>query len=179
MIGAMRTFRNKYDGVEWVSKLLKESLEQLDLMRFDQTNSGHQALPQLKSDDPAITYLRVAFTVEVSLSRSRFAQKDDFPQCLAGLFQDKPLSLHGDRGAAPPREMLAALAPQTSPMSLQADWEQFFVLDERSNSNEVSPRSQSTRHVPSGESFESLRGSSREAPTTSDLLESLAHSIDT
>lgn len=177
MIGAMRTFRNKYDGVEWVSRLLKQSLQQLDIMHFDQTSYKHQALPHMELDDSAIMYLRVAFTVEVSLSRSKFAHKDDIPRCLAGLFQNQPLSTHDGIRAVPHQETFSKFALHTSPASLQAEWDEFFVVNGKSIPNALSPSSQSTSQDASGGSFESLCRTSppRKSPTRSEILESLAH----
>ncbi|KAL2206914.1 hypothetical protein CC79DRAFT_1358695 [Sarocladium strictum] len=107
MVEVLRTLSANYDGVEWVNNLLKKSLEQNDLpvtststgsprptsstldgTRFSEGREG--SVPRKKTlDDSAIAYLRVAFTAEVSLSRSKLARGRDLPGCLATLFQQK------------------------------------------------------------------------------------------
>lgn len=135
MIAALRTLSSKYDGVEWVSNLLKQSLQQNDLL----PDAAHQASPpqpqQLRKDNNTISYLRVAFTVEVSLSRSKFARQKDLPRCLASLFKENiPISAQHETNQtlSRPQDIARDSNAFASPEYLHAEWDEFFVLDRRS-----------------------------------------------
>ncbi|KAF4978188.1 hypothetical protein FZEAL_5384 [Fusarium zealandicum] len=88
LIEAMRTYQPQYDGVDWVSEIVRHvvNLAQLD----DSTpqgnnNSGLTDWTDILALQPS-SYLRLALALDVSLSKGRLPEDGDFPVSLRGLF---------------------------------------------------------------------------------------------
>ena len=79
MVKAMQIFQAHYDGVEWLSIILKRAL-QIDSSGHMSTKEASQWFQGL--ENLPTLYLHTAFTVDFGLSRSRFAQDSDIPACL-------------------------------------------------------------------------------------------------
>lgn len=120
LIEAMKTYQPQYDGVDWVSETIRHivNLAHLDGV---QSNASEGANPSSNNDDtgdrsngnaqiqdwtdiltshPSL-YLRLALTMDLSLSKDRLPEEGDFPASLRGL-------LTGASAQQPMRVLLAA-----------------------------------------------------------------------
>lgn len=91
LIEAMRTYQPQYDGVDWVSEIIRHivNLAQLDGGSKSRVTNG--AKPNITdwtdilASQPS-SYLRLALALDVSLSKGRLPEDGDFPVSLRGLF---------------------------------------------------------------------------------------------
>lgn len=86
LIEIMKIYWLQYDGVDWVSKIVRHIVDLAQLVR-----------PKVKSSNSTInwtdifafrpsSYLRLVLTLDLSLSKGRLPQDSDFPHNLRGLF---------------------------------------------------------------------------------------------
>ncbi|KAH9903732.1 hypothetical protein F4778DRAFT_735304 [Xylariomycetidae sp. FL2044] len=100
LIEAMKTYQPQYDGVDYVSETIRHiiNLAQLDPPADSTTNpasllstrgnSSHSSISDwtdILASQPGC-YLRLAMTMDLSLSKGRLPEESDFPESLRGLF---------------------------------------------------------------------------------------------
>ena len=104
LIEAMKTYQPQYDGVDWVSETTRHivNLAQLDPASGVEPNGSEQPngaaaaaaaggggaihdWTDILTSHPSL-YLRLALTVDLSLSKDRLPEEGDFPASLRGLF---------------------------------------------------------------------------------------------
>ncbi|KAH6885956.1 fungal-specific transcription factor domain-containing protein [Thelonectria olida] len=88
LIEAMRTYQPQYDGVDWVSEIVRHVV---NLAQVDNANPQGNQNPNITdwTDILALqpsSYLRLALALDVSLSKGRLPEDGDFPVSLRGLF---------------------------------------------------------------------------------------------
>ncbi|KAF7551304.1 hypothetical protein G7Z17_g5076 [Cylindrodendrum hubeiense] len=88
LIEAMKTYQPQYDGVDWVSEIVRHVV---NLAQLDNTNTGGSQNSNITdwTDILALqpsSYLRLALALDVSLSKGRLPEDGDFPVSLRGLF---------------------------------------------------------------------------------------------
>ena len=84
----MRTYQPQYDGVDWVSEIVRHVV---NLAQLDETNPQGNQNPKIHdwTDILALqpsSYLRLALALDLSLSKGRLPEDGDFPVSLRGLF---------------------------------------------------------------------------------------------
>ena len=86
LIEAMRTYQPQYDGVDWVSEIVRH------IVNMAQIDSGNSQNPKgiydwtdILASQPG-SYLRLALALDLSLSKGRLPEDGDFPVSLRGLF---------------------------------------------------------------------------------------------
>ncbi|KAK7421685.1 hypothetical protein QQZ08_009859 [Neonectria magnoliae] len=88
LVEAMKTYQPQYDGVDWVSEIVRHVV---NLAQLDNTNAkGNQNSnitdwTDILALQPS-SYLRLALALDVSLSKGRLPEDGDFPVSLRGLF---------------------------------------------------------------------------------------------
>lgn len=89
LIEAMRTYQPQYDGVDWVSEIVRHIV---NLAQIDGTSSqspgpkpGINDWTDILASQPG-SYLRLALALDLSLSKGRLPEDGDFPVSLRGLF---------------------------------------------------------------------------------------------
>lgn len=124
LIEAMKTYQPQYDGVDYISETIRHiiNLAQIDPPTDGPETPSISSLSQDSSMQPIISdwtdilasnpgsYLRLAMTMDISISKGRLAKETDFPLKLRGLFA---------HGLSPIRALLAgshARMPQPSPL---------------------------------------------------------------
>ncbi|KAF5004561.1 hypothetical protein FDECE_8951 [Fusarium decemcellulare] len=88
LIEAMKTYQPQYDGVDWVSEIVRHvvNLAQLDdSSPQGKQNAGITDWTDILALQPS-SYLRLALALDVSLSKGRLPEDGDFPVSLRGLF---------------------------------------------------------------------------------------------
>ncbi|CAH0037767.1 unnamed protein product [Clonostachys rhizophaga] len=95
LIEAMKTYQPQYDGVDWVSEIVRHivNLAQIDdgSAGEDGTGAGQQQTngitdwTDILASNPS-SYLRLALALDLSLSKGRLPEDGDFPVSLRGLF---------------------------------------------------------------------------------------------
>ncbi|KAH7000026.1 fungal-specific transcription factor [Ilyonectria destructans] len=88
LIEAMKTYQPQYDGVDWVSEIVRHvvNLAQLDNTNAQGSqNSNITDWTDILALQPS-SYLRLALALDVSLSKGRLPEDGDFPVSLRGLF---------------------------------------------------------------------------------------------
>ncbi|KAI1855664.1 hypothetical protein JX265_006067 [Neoarthrinium moseri] len=88
LIEAMKTYQPQYDGVDYVSETIRHivTLAQLDTPAPPSSTSNNITDWQdILSSQPGC-YLRLAMTMDLSLSKGRLPEESDFPASLRGLF---------------------------------------------------------------------------------------------
>ncbi|KAH7153021.1 fungal-specific transcription factor [Dactylonectria macrodidyma] len=88
LIEAMRTYQPQYDGVDWVSEIVRHvvNLAQVDNTNTEgRQNSNITDWTDILALQPS-SYLRLALALDVSLSKGRLPEDGDFPVSLRGLF---------------------------------------------------------------------------------------------
>ncbi|KPM37419.1 hypothetical protein AK830_g9122 [Neonectria ditissima] len=88
LIEAMKTYQPQYDGVDWVSEIVRHvvNLAQLDNTNAEgNQNSNITDWTDILALQPS-SYLRLALALDVSLSKGRLPEDGDFPVSLRGLF---------------------------------------------------------------------------------------------
>ncbi|KAM5342838.1 hypothetical protein ACJ41O_013804 [Fusarium nematophilum] len=88
LIEAMKTYQPQYDGVDWVSEIVRHvvNLAQLDDSNSQgNKNSSITDWTDILALQPS-SYLRLALALDVSLSKGRLPEDGDFPVSLRGLF---------------------------------------------------------------------------------------------
>ncbi|KAK1969265.1 fungal-specific transcription factor domain-containing protein [Colletotrichum sublineola] len=92
LIEAMKTYQPQYDGVDWVSETIRHiiNLAQIDSPpQGGPKNSEGRAViadwTDILASQPS-SYLRLALTMDLSLSKGRLPEDGDFPVSLRGLF---------------------------------------------------------------------------------------------
>lgn len=86
LIEAMRTYQPQYDGVDWVSEIVRHIV---NMAQIDNSNSqnpkGINDWTDILASQPG-SYLRLALALDLSLSKGRLPEDGDFPVSLRGLF---------------------------------------------------------------------------------------------
>ncbi|CAI6083452.1 unnamed protein product [Clonostachys chloroleuca] len=119
---AMNKFEQTYDGVEWVKSILRQVID-LGESRLSEGTRDREWRRNLSSS-PA-PYLRIAFTIEFSLSRSYFFQEADAPAYLKTVFKDTSPIM----GRAEPTLMLQPVfGMRDTEEALDEDWEKLLQL---------------------------------------------------
>ncbi|KAI6783173.1 Cutinase transcription factor 1 beta-like protein [Emericellopsis cladophorae] len=89
LIEAMRTYQPQYDGVDWVSEIIRHivNLAQIEkpASREPGTKVGINDWTDILASQPS-SYLRLALALDLSLSKGRLPEDGDFPVSLRGLF---------------------------------------------------------------------------------------------
>ena len=89
LIEAMRTYQPQYDGVDWVSEIVRHivNLAQVDgaSPRSNGSKSSINDWTDILASQPG-SYLRLALALDLSLSKGRLPEDGDFPVSLRGLF---------------------------------------------------------------------------------------------
>jgi hypothetical protein len=100
LIEAMKTYQPQYDGVDWVSETIRHvvNLAQLDSTTSETDSAGNSNgntegngngvacdWTDILTSHPSL-YLRLALTMDLSLSKDRLPEEGDFPTSLRGLF---------------------------------------------------------------------------------------------
>ncbi|KAF4121751.1 Fungal specific transcription factor domain, partial [Geosmithia morbida] len=99
LIEAMRTYQPQYDGVDWVSEIVCHIAYLAQFGGRNQETSGLQNgindWTDIIASQPG-WYLRLALSLDLSLSKSRLPEDGDFPVSLRGLFTGRfsPLKPH-------------------------------------------------------------------------------------
>ncbi|KAK6215270.1 fungal specific transcription factor domain-containing protein [Colletotrichum tabaci] len=119
LIEAMKTYQPQYDGVDWVSETIRHIV---NLAQIDAPPPGEA---KDTSEDSAViadwtdilasqpsSYLRLALTMDLSLSKGRLPEDGDFPVSLRGLFTGgfNPLKALLERKREDSRNMSVALS---------------------------------------------------------------------
>jgi hypothetical protein len=88
LIEAMKTYQPQYDGVDWVSETIRHivNIAQLDTPHATSGRSGISDWTDILASQPTF-YLRLALTMDLSLSKGRLPEDGDFPVSLQGLFR--------------------------------------------------------------------------------------------
>ncbi|KAI1502947.1 fungal-specific transcription factor domain-containing protein [Biscogniauxia marginata] len=108
LIEAMKTYQPQYDGVDYISETIRHiiNLAQLDppnnpgavaTTTFQCSNGAQPSISgwtDILASQPG-AYLRLAMTMDLSLSKGRLAQESDFPASLRGLFNAGLSSMKG------------------------------------------------------------------------------------
>lgn len=93
LIEAMKTYRPRYDGVDWVARAVRYivDLAQQHLPAIRTRNgSPVSSWTEILQLQPKY-YLRLAMTMDLSIRNGKLPLESDFPQSLRGIFQDKLL----------------------------------------------------------------------------------------
>ncbi|KAJ3528154.1 hypothetical protein NM208_g10337 [Fusarium decemcellulare] len=86
LIGVMKTWQPQYDGVDWITEIVRHIVElaQLDDPIVER-NSSAIDWTDILAFQPG-SYLRLALTLDFSLCKGRLPRDGDFPHSLRGLF---------------------------------------------------------------------------------------------
>ncbi|KAL2704616.1 hypothetical protein AAEP93_005687 [Penicillium crustosum] len=91
----MKTYRSQYDGVDWVTDIVRHIV---NLARLDEPSLRTQGTGIHWTDilvfQPS-SYLRLALVLDLSLRKGRLAEDGDFPASLRGLFAAELCPLKG------------------------------------------------------------------------------------
>lgn len=88
LIEAMKTYQPQYDGVDWISEIVRHIV---NLSQLDNTHPQDGTKPKIAdwtdilASQPS-AYLRLALALDLSLSKGRLPEDGDFPVSLRGLF---------------------------------------------------------------------------------------------
>lgn len=88
LIEAMKTYQPQYDGVDWISEIVRHIV---NLSQLDNTHPQDGSKPKINdwtdilASQPS-AYLRLALALDLSLSKGRLPEDGDFPVSLRGLF---------------------------------------------------------------------------------------------
>ncbi|KAK6194045.1 hypothetical protein LQW54_011847 [Pestalotiopsis sp. IQ-011] len=87
LIEAMKTYQPQYDGVDYVSETIRHivTLAQLDTPAAPSSANHINDWQDILASQPG-SYLRLAMTMDLSLSKGRLPEESDFPASLRGLF---------------------------------------------------------------------------------------------
>lgn len=87
LIEAMKTYQPQYDGVDYVSETIRHivTLAQLDTPAPPTIANPISDWQDILASQPG-SYLRLAMTMDLSLSKGRLPEESDFPASLRGLF---------------------------------------------------------------------------------------------
>jgi hypothetical protein len=87
LIEAMKTYQPQYDGVDYVSETIRHivTLAQLDTPAPPSASNTISDWTDILASQPGC-YLRLAMTMDLSLSKGRLPEESDFPASLRGLF---------------------------------------------------------------------------------------------
>jgi hypothetical protein len=87
LIEAMKTYQPQYGGVDYVSKTIRHivNIAQLDTPAPPTTANVINDWQDVLASQPGC-YLRLAMTMDLSLSKGRLPEESDFPASLRGLF---------------------------------------------------------------------------------------------
>jgi hypothetical protein len=110
LVEAMRIYQPQYDGVDWVSEIIRHIV---NLPQLDRTHLQAEIRPKVSNwvDILALQpslYLRLAFALDMSLSKGRLPDDGDFPASLRGLFTDGFTSTGSVIQASQPRSQSAS-----------------------------------------------------------------------
>ncbi|GKT75042.1 fungal specific transcription factor domain-containing protein [Colletotrichum tofieldiae] len=118
LIEAMKTYQPQYDGVDWVSETIRHivNLAQIDSPPPGETRGSEGSAviadwTDILASQPS-SYLRLALTMDLSLSKGRLPEDGDFPVSLRGLFTGgfNPLKSLLERKRQDSRNMSVALS---------------------------------------------------------------------
>ncbi|KAI8630122.1 hypothetical protein F5Y19DRAFT_54054 [Xylariaceae sp. FL1651] len=133
LIEAMKTYQPQYDGADYISETIRHiiNLAQLDPPSNNTTSTSAPSQESINGIQPTISdwtdilssqpgsYIRLAMTMDISLSKGRLAEEADFPIGLRGLFTAgfspiRTLIARGRHsGNSQPAPAFAAAASQT------------------------------------------------------------------
>ncbi|KAH8667895.1 fungal-specific transcription factor domain-containing protein [Ilyonectria robusta] len=86
LIEVMKTYQPQYDGVDWVSEIVRHVV---NLAQLDNLSPHHQKSTidwtHIFALQPS-SYLRLALALDLGLSKGRIPQDKDFPMSLRGIF---------------------------------------------------------------------------------------------
>ncbi|KAI0976803.1 hypothetical protein F4678DRAFT_124685 [Xylaria arbuscula] len=122
LIEAMKTYQPQYDGVDYISETIRHIVNLAQIDPPNNSTSSITVAPQdsTNSMQPIISdwtdilacnpgsYLRLAMTMDISISKGRLAKETDFPVKLRGLFA---------HGFSPIRALLAGSDPRAPQIS--------------------------------------------------------------
>ncbi|KAH7131328.1 fungal-specific transcription factor domain-containing protein [Dactylonectria macrodidyma] len=149
LIEAMKTYRPRYDGVDWVARTVRFIVDlaqqHLTAIRTQHGNSISSWTDILQLQPKY--YLRLAMTMDLSIRNGKLPQESDFPQSLRGIFEHKLL-------VPPPLNPHYGLTNFGSPVQAGARIEP--VMSEKGSPEEELPRvhqhlRESTAFVPGDE----------------------------
>ncbi|KAK7409220.1 hypothetical protein QQX98_008596 [Neonectria punicea] len=93
LIEAMKTYRPRYDGVDWVARTVRYIVDlaqkHVPTMRTRNGNSISSWTEMLQVHPKS--YLRLAMTMDLSIRNGKIPLESDFPQSLRGIFQENLL----------------------------------------------------------------------------------------
>ncbi|KAF6811795.1 fungal specific transcription factor domain-containing protein [Colletotrichum sojae] len=121
LIEAMKTYQPQYDGVDWVSETIRHivNLAQLDPPAGEAANPAEGGpviadWTDILASQPS-SYLRLALTMDLSLSKGRLPEDGDFPVSLRGLFTGgfNPLKALLERKRSESTSMMGATGPMS------------------------------------------------------------------
>ncbi|CAG9992240.1 unnamed protein product [Clonostachys byssicola] len=138
---AMNKFEQTYDGVEWVKSILRQVID-LGESRLSEATKDREWRRNLSSS-PA-PYLRIAFTIEFSLSRSYLFQEADAPAYLKTVFKDtNPIM-----GRSESTWMLQPnFGMRDTAEALDEDWEKLLQLQSTAEDSALGSESTNTSVV--------------------------------
>jgi hypothetical protein len=113
LIEAMKTYQPQYDGVDYISETIRHivKLAQLDTPAAPEASASSIAeWTDILASQPGC-YLRLAMTMDLSLSKGRLPEETDFPASLQGLFTAGYSSVKALMGTSKP------VVPTTVPHS--------------------------------------------------------------
>ncbi|KAI1267608.1 hypothetical protein F5Y18DRAFT_306748 [Xylariaceae sp. FL1019] len=129
LIEAMKTYQPQYDGVDYISETIRHiiNLSQLDHPTAKSPPTTHDPTNLSIGTQPTISdwadmlasqpgyYLRLAMTMDISISKGRLAEESDFPVGLRGLFSTglSPIQSLMARGLTTAQVPVFANTPQT------------------------------------------------------------------
>ncbi|KAI1331336.1 hypothetical protein F5Y16DRAFT_422889 [Xylariaceae sp. FL0255] len=89
---AMKTYQPQYDGVDYISETIRHIINLAELDQPKKRNTGTTTAAGNVSDWKEMLashpgfYLRLAMTMDISISKGRLAEESDFPVGLRGIF---------------------------------------------------------------------------------------------
>ncbi|WYZ43857.1 hypothetical protein EsH8_VII_000293 [Colletotrichum jinshuiense] len=126
LIEAMKTYQPQYDGVDWVSETIRHivNLAQIDSPPVGESENAHEDgaviadWTDILASQPS-SYLRLALTMDLSLSKGRLPDDGDFPVSLRGLFTGgfNPLKALLERKRNENRDINSPLAGVAEPLT--------------------------------------------------------------
>jgi hypothetical protein len=128
LIKVIRIFHAQYDGVEWLSSVLKKALQPDKSVNTDEDRARER---RWEMEQKPLSYLKMTFTVDFSLSKSRFAEESDTPAYLEELVSGMAMSedTHATCTEFAGTDQLDVV-PSSMHTSLEADMGEFLSVGE-------------------------------------------------
>lgn len=134
LIDAMKTYHPQYDGVDFVVSAVRHivDLVQLEGMQpvIGRATRNSFEWTDILSLNPNL-YLRLALTIDLSLSKDRLAQELDFPPNLRGLFAGKLSPLRALIAGSPSRNLTTGSI--SDPSVISSTMEEWLKWGHRAN----------------------------------------------